>query len=752
MISPGSTLGRYRILEQLGEGGAGVVYRAEDSKLERDVAIKVLGDRALGDERARQRFRHEARALSRLVHPNIATLFDFDSVDGMDFLVLEFVPGETLAARLRQGPLPETRARAIGIEVAEALAEAHEHGIVHRDLKPLNIVITPRGRAKVLDFGLARLLGDDAATRLTATGDGAIVGTVQYMAPEQVLGSPVDARTDVYAMGVTLFEMATGELPYPGGGVAAFLFQIANQPARALSDARPGISPEFAAIVARCLDKDPARRFSTAALLADSLRGGGETRLNVSYSVEGDRSARARTTSIAVLPLENRSADADGGFFAEGMTDALIADLTRIGALKVISRTSSTRYKGAQKSLAEIARELRVDAVVEGSVTRSRDRLRVTVQLVDASSDTSLWANSYEGDLSDVLTLQREAARSIAEGIRVKVTPEEAGRLAPQGPVNPKAHLAYLRGRYMWNRWDATSLHESVKCYNESIAADPGYALAWAGLADSYSVLGRTNAMAPDEAFPKARAAAQRGLELDEELAELHTSLGYVLRLYDWDWPAAEREFLRAIALNPGYATAHRMYAQFLSPLGRHEEAFAAAQHALELDPLSLILYTAVGDVLFFARRYDESVTYYQKGLDMDARFPAANTDIARSLDLLGRPDEALEHFVRAVTPEGGDAPPSAGLATLLYRAGRRDAAEAMMSLVLARAGQSYVSPFGVASYYSVAGDADRALDWLERGYTQRDQGMGLLKVHPRLDSLRQEPRFRHLLTLMRLD
>lgn len=747
MLTIGSHLGRYRIAEQLGAGGAGIVFRAQDPRLERDVAIKVLGEQALGDERARQRFRHEARALSRLVHPNIATLFDFDSAEGTDFLVLEFVTGETLAAALSRGPLPESRARAIGIEVSEALAEAHEHGIVHRDLKPLNIVITPRGRAKVLDFGLARLLGDDEATKLSNTGDGSIVGSIHYMAPEQVLGGNIDARTDVYALGVLLFEMTTGELPYAGGSLGAILFQIANQPPRSLADVRPGLSAELAAIIGTCLEKEPGRRFATASMVAQALRG---TRVPV--EVSPSHLATSRGKAIAVLPLENRSGDPDQEFFTEGMTDALIADLARIGALRVISRTSSMRYKGSQKSMPDIARELKVDAVVEGSVMRSGDRVRIVAQLVDASSDETLWANSYEGAISDVLSLQREVARSIADGVRVKLTPEEAGRLAAKAQVNPTAHLAYLRGRYMWNRWDAASLKESIVCYEAALAADPGYALAWAGLADSYSVLGRTNAMAPAEAHAKARAAAEHGLAVDDSLAELHTSLGYMLRLFDWDWPSAEREFLRAISLNPGYATAHRMYAQFLSALGRHDEAFAEAQRALELDPLSLILYTAVGDVLFFARRYAESVTYYQKSLDMDETFSAGHTDIARSLDLLGRADEALDHFLHGVTRSGATPSPSAGLATLLLRAGRRAEAERMMAEVLELEKREFVSPFAIASYFTVVGDKDRALDWLDRGYHVRDQGLGLLKVHPRLDPLRQEPRFRELQTKMRLD
>jgi TolB-like protein/tetratricopeptide (TPR) repeat protein len=461
--------------------------------------------------------------------------------------------------------------------------------------------------------------------------------------------------------------------------------------------------------------------------------------------------AHSALTTIAVLPLENRSGDPEQEFFTEGMTDALVADLAQIGALRVISRTSSMQYKRSPKPMHDIARELRVDALLEGSVMRSRDRVRVTVQLVDAASDASVWAHSYEGAISDVLSLQREIARSIANGVRVKLTPEEAGRLATVERVDPTAHLAYLRGRYLWNRWQPESFRESIACYEQALAADPGYALAWAGICDSYCALGSTNAMPPGVVFPLARAAAERGLALDDDIAELHTSLGYVHRLYDWDWPAAEREFLRAISLNPGYATAHRMYAQLLMLLGRHDEALAEAQRALELDPLSLILYTAIGDVLFYARRYEESISYYAKCVEFDDGFSAGHTDMARSLEFVGRPQEALEQFLRGVT-RGSEPPPSPGLAIMLHRAGRAGDARTTIERVLALAEHQFVSPFGIASYYAVIGDNEQALSWLERAYEARDMALSFLKVHPRLDPLRSEPRFRALLARLQLD
>jgi eukaryotic-like serine/threonine-protein kinase len=758
----GTSLGRFRLLERLGSGAVGTVYRAEDSRLGRDVAIKVLNDQSLADGTALARFRQEARALSRLLHPGIATVFDFDCHGGQDYLVMEYVGGETLERSLAYGPLPEARARAIAVQVADALDFAHEHGVVHRDLKPENVIITPKGHAKVLDFGLASLLADGSGTasaRMTLAGT--IVGTVRYMSPEQVAGGTVDGRADVYALGVMLYEMLSGRWPYQEGALAAMLFQVVHQPPAPLRDAQPKASEEIAAVVDRCLAKDPALRFATAGALARALRGDQGGRLSDGWrAADGPgRAAAPRTAdpspraafSVAVLPLQNRSGDVDQEFFADGMTDALIADLAQTGVLRVISRTSSMRFKDTTKPIAAIAEELKVDAIVEGAVMRTGNRVRITAQLIDARSDTSLWANSFEGEMQDILSLQRDVARAIADGVRRRMPGDDSGEIR-QAQVNPAAHLAYLRGRFFWNRWDADSLRRSIECYQEAIGADPSYAQAWAGLADSYSILGNTNAMPPADAYPKARAAAERGLQLDPGLAELHASLGYVHRFFDWDWRAAERRLLRALTLNPGYATARRWYAQFLSGMGRHEEAIAEGERALELDPLSLIIHAAVGDIFYYAREYERSLVYYGKCLEMDPNFGPGNTDIARSLDQLGRSGEALDHFIRGTADASGNAPPSAGLAILLHRTGQAVEATEMIERLVEESAQRFVSPWGLASYFAIAGEPAAALDWLERAYAEKDGTLVWLNVHPRLDSLRHEPRFRDLLRRMQLD
>ena len=622
----GKQLGRYRIIDRLGEGGMGVVYRATDERLERDVAIKLVREDLLRESASQARFRQEARALSRLNHPGVATLFDFDQHEGTAFLVMEFVEGQTLATLLESGPLPEARARAVALEAAEALEVAHEHGIVHRDLKPANLMVTPRGRVKILDFGLARLTPLASQTiDMGLTSPGMAAGTLPYMAPEQFTNGAVDARVDLYALGAILYEMLTGERAFDGEAIAPLMFRIVHELPRPAGEVRPGASSALAAIAARCLEKDPGRRYADAAALVRALKAAAREEPRTDPALEpaarGAASQESRIRSLVVLPLQNLSNDPEQEFFVDGMTDALISDLAKIAALRVISRTSAMRYKGANRPLPEIARELRVDAVVEGTALHAGDRVRISVQLIEAASDRTLWSERYERNLTDILTLQSEVARAIAAEIKIKVTPEEQSRLAHDAPVVPAAHVAYLKGRYHWNRYSSRSLKTSVAMFEESLGADPNYALAWAGLAESHEAMANTGMVAPAEGYLKAREAALKGLAIDPDNAQMHATLAYVARFYDWDWAAAEREFQRAIRLNPGFGLGRARYANLLAGLGRFEEAVAMVEPLIALDPQSLILYTAVGDAMFFARLYERSIEYYGKCLELEPAF-----------------------------------------------------------------------------------------------------------------------------------
>ena len=628
----GKSISHYRVTAKLGAGGMGEVYRAHDERLDRDVALKVLPAGLLADESARKRFRKEALMLSKLNHPNIATVHDFDTEDGVDFLVMEYVAGTTLAEKLAGRALPEKEVARLGTQMAAALEEAHERGVIHRDLKPSNVMVTPKGQTKVLDFGLAKLVRPVSETAVTEslTEAPAAAGTFPYMAPEQLRGKTVDARTDLHALGVLLYEMATGQRPFPEARGPRLIDAILNTAPVPPSRFQPRLSTELERIILKCLEKDPENRYQSAKEIGVDLR-----RLGSSTSVSAVRepiasripwrravlasvsvvaflavlfalnvgglrerlrapAAMAPIKSLAVLPLDNISGDPEQEYFADGMTDALIAELGQISALRVISRQSSMRYKGSDMPLPEIARELNVDAVVEGSVLHSGERVRVTAQLIGATPERHLWAESYERDLGNVLALHSEVAQAIARKIEIAVTPEEQTRLARVRPVNPEAHEAYLKGQYYLNMGvHDERFNKAIDYFNEAIEKDPAYALAYAGLAEAYARLGVYRP--PKEFFPKAKAAAMKALELDDTLSEAHTSVAVARAFYDWDWAAAERGFKRAIELNPSSASAHVWYGDMLGALGRLDESLAETKRGHELDPVSWLTNAELG-------------------------------------------------------------------------------------------------------------------------------------------------------------
>jgi serine/threonine-protein kinase len=728
----GQLLSHYRILEPVGAGGMGLVFRARDERLERDVALKVLPAGSLADEAARRRFRREALAASRLTHPGIATVFDFDSESDTDFLVMELVPGETLHQRLSRGALSEAEAVGFASQIAEALQAAHELGVVHCDLKPENVNVTPRGQVKILDFGLAQLLQRGRGT-VESRDHSAHAGTLPYMAPEQFTGEPLDARTDVHALGVLLFEMSTGRRPFEATTHAALMYSVVNAPPTPPRQLKPDLSHALESVILKALEKRPERRYATAQALHEDL-----ARLGSTEAV----GAPADISSIAVLPLENLSGEAAEEFFADGMTEALIGNLAQVGALRVISRTSVMRYKGTRAPLIEIARALRVDAIVEGTVARAGTRVRINAQLIEAATDRHLWARSYEHDLDDVLALQAEVARTIAEEIRVRLTPSETERLSAARAVDPKAYDAYLRGRFQWNRRNAESLRRSIELFEEAIAIDPTYALAWTGLADSYNILGDMQAIAPSTTGPRAKAAARRALDLDSQLAEAHTSMAFQCMFNDWDWAAAEGEFRRAIELQPSYATAHQWYGEFLTMHGRLDDAEREARLAVELDPLSTVMAVSHGDVLFFSRKFDRALSVLYGARDVDPTFVQVHTDLGRLCTQIGRHDEAIASFHAAARLNGVEPDAVPGLAYAYARAGREADARRMLEVLEARRKERFVSPHGLAVVHLALGDRERAFEWLEQALAEHDTALVWLRVHPRLDPLRSDPRF----------
>ncbi len=731
----GTTLGRYRLLAPLGVGGMGEVWKAHDANLDREVAIKVLAHGALSDDASRERFRREAHVLSRLSHPGVATIYDFDVQDGVDFLVMELVPGGSLASRLESGRLPVAEVVRIGAAIADALHEAHERGFIHRDLKPGNIVLTQSGQPKILDFGLALLLAaGKASAKLTQTG--MILGSLPYMSPEQLLGEADSVSTDVYALGVMLFEMSAGRRPFEKERAEALMFEIFGNAAPTLRSIRPEVPAELDRLVGECLSKEPAQRPATAAAVGEALRAiGSGTRANVTPPVS--QSIRA----IAVLPLRNVSKDPAQEYFADGMTEAIISDLARIRALRVISHTSVMRYKGVDKSLPEIARELNVEAVLEGSALLVGNRVRVSVQLISARVDETLWSGRYDRELTDVLALQSEVAESVAREIAIQLTPDEAQRLTTRATVNAEAHLEVLKCKHSAFAGSKDALDQAVRHARRALEIDPDYSLAWSALADC-QILRAVRGMAPPaEAGAEANTAAQRALELDPTLADAHVSLG-LIQSNTGNVRGGLRELDLAIELNPGIALAHNMRARALYAFERHEEARAAADHSVRLDPLSALIRTVVGDAHYFAREYEKSVFHYRMAIELDPRFDGAHTDLARTLEALGRFDEARAAYEEGRKLSGGVAGPTFGLAHLEIAAGNEAAGRQILADLTAARASRVVSAWGIAALHASLGEVDEAYQWLDVAVAEKASGLILLRVHPRLDAIRGDPRY----------
>jgi TolB-like protein/Tfp pilus assembly protein PilF len=767
----------------------GVVYRARDERLQRDVALKVLPPETAADEGVRQRARAEAVVLSRLNHPGVATVYDFDTQDGVSFLVLEYLPGESLDAVVSRGALPEPEVVSIGIQVTDALAAAHARGVVHRDLKPANLRRLPDNRIKVLDFGLARLLRSTQTLALTLPAAGRhAAGTVAYMAPEVIAGQQADERSDLYALGVVLFELGIGRTPFAGDSVVALMYAVLNQSPPAPRTLRPELSAGFEAIVLRAMDRDPLRRHATAAEL------GAELRVLAAGGPAGGTPAPLPVRSLVVLPLENLSGDPSQEFFSDGMTDALISGLAKVAGLRVISRTSAMRYKGARKPLPEIAAELRVDAVIEGSVVRSGERVRINAQLIHAGTDALLWGESYEREIRDVLALQSEVAHAVANEVRAAVSatgakaaaggPAQAGsarEAAERNPasgagspvgsaggpasgtgsrasgaaspttarsarrVEPAAFDAYLRGLQDWHRRTADSLHRAIESFREAIRLDPGWAPAHAGLAESWAVIGFYGYEPPREAFPQARCAAERALQLDDSLGEAYSVLGYVLHYHDWQPREAEQAYRRGVELSPGSAVAHLWFTNLLASAGRFEEGRVHGREALALDPLAPIMHIVPGWVSYFARDFDRALVEMGRARELDPTFWSAQLWFGWAALATGHNADALAAFEEAVRCSERTPEPLGALACAAARVGDERRARALLGDLRQVAARRFVAGFFPALVHAELGEHDAAFECLELAVTQRSHWLMWIRVDPRLDSLRADPRFEQL-------
>ena len=792
-LPAGKRLGPYEIIGLLGSGGMGEVYRARDSRLERAVALKVLPEEVFEDDERKARFAREAKVLAALSHPNILSIFDYGTQDGISYAVMELLEGQTLRQKLSNGPIPPKQAVDYSLQIALGLSAAHQKGVIHRDLKPENLFVDNGGHLKILDFGLAKRVevetpGDEtkATTLSRYTEAGRVMGTVSYMSPEQVRGLPVDARSDIFAFGAILYEMLTARRAFGGATPADTMSEILRGDPPGISGGGTVFPATLERVIRRCLEKDRESRFESASDLASALQAAENLSISpatstaraprraprilvwtvalvgalvllavvLAYDVGGLRqrlswgATTSRIESIAVLPLTNLTGDPLQEYFTDGMTEELISALANVSALRVTSRTSVMRYKNSSKSLPDIAKELGVDAIIEGSVTRNGSQVKITAQLIDAATDRHLWADSFQRELKDVLALQGEVARDIAGKVGVRLTPKERSRLVEQKPVDPEAYEAFLKGQFHLFRGTATDARKSLEYFQLAVEKQPDFALAWAAIAEAYGTAAASSqaALPPMDAFPKAKAAAIRAVELDATLGEPHASLGRTSFAFDHDLKTAESEFQHALRLNPNDVIAHEHYAFFLSRTGRFDEAIDRMKRSHELDPVSLRGNTLMGIVLRIAGRDDEAIPWFQRVLDMDPSYLQARAGLGLVLIHKGQYDRGIAELREAVRLSGGGASQLAFLGYGYAVANRRPEALEIVDKLKTLSREQYLSAALVAGVYSGLGDTDQAMTWLEKANETRDPWLMGLKVDPIFDSLRSDRRYLELL------
>jgi serine/threonine protein kinase/tetratricopeptide (TPR) repeat protein len=732
----GALAARYRLDRELGQGGMARVFLAHDLKYERAVAVKVLRPE-LAAEVGAARFLQEIQIAARLHHPHVLPLYDSDQADGLVYYVMPYIEGETLRHRLaRERQLPVGDALQIAREVADALSYAHGAKVVHRDIKPANILLDS-GHALVADFGIARAIG------AAQTSAGHVIGTPAYMSPEQIDGDPnLDARSDIYSLGCVLFEMLTGEPPFRGSSLTAIIANRLSTPAPSVRTFRELVPEAVDAAVRRAMANLPADRFMTAAQFAEALGTSATVAIAVG-AAQAMVGAVTEAKSVAVLPFENMSTDPENEYFSDGITDDIIAQLSKISALKVISRTSTMQYKKTTKKIATIAEELGVAAILEGSVRRAGQRVRIVAHLVDPRTEKHLWGETFDRQLADIFEVQSEVAQQITGALSLALSPEEKQRVEKKATTDAEAYNLYLLGRFHANKWSEEDVQKGIVYYQLAIAKDPGYGVAYAGLADAYELLSiGFSSKPPAEYLAQAKIMALKALEMDDSLAEAHTSLAYARWLGDLDWSGAEREFKRALELKSSYVMAHEWYAEYLAALGRHDEALAEIKQAQQLDPLSVPVNRAVGWILYFARRYDSAIEELRKALAMNPDFLGARLVLWWVYVAQGAYEQAIADIRKEVERPGLRTLKKLTLAYACAASGNRDEASGIRWELEPKLAEDNRLALLSAMLFTALDEKDRAFEQLERAYQQREPGLLFLKVAPWIDPLRSDPRY----------